>query len=172
MFVGICMKTQKFRFKMATSKFDEVLIPDGVTEEQKPWFVSFVKWIKRNCGAKLDPDNRCKVKAVNETEAAFLNFLKFFDKYIAKRTSAEQVKILKERFDDPHVGTELIGTDFEFYMLAKAFVHYGAAYFVNNSDVKGKTQAELQGMQKAKEWKTMYGSETAKYGYPAVDAKR
>ena len=46
-------------------------------------------------------------------------------------------------------------------MLTKTFVHYGPTYFENNSDVKGKTLAELQRMQKAKEWKTMYGSETA-----------
>ena len=43
---------------------------------------------------------------------------------------------------------------------------------MNDSDVKGKTQAELQRMQKAKEWKTMYGSETAEFGYPVVNAKR
>ena len=120
----------------------------------------------------MDPDNLCKVKPVNEAEAIFLNFLKFFDKYIARRTTAEEVKILKGRFNDPHIGTEVMGTDFEFHMLAKTFVHYGPTYFENNSDVKGKTLAELQGMQKAKEWKTMYGSETAEFGYPVVNAKR
>ena len=151
---------------MAMFKFDEVLIPEGVTEEQKPWFVSFVKWYKTNNGAKLDPDNLCKVKPVNEAEATFLNFLKFFDKYIAKRASAEEIEIFKQRFHDLPTGTE-----FEFHTLAKTFVHYGPTYFVNNSDVKGKTQAELQRMQKAKEWKIMYGSET-EFGYPVVGAKR
>ena len=62
---------------MAASKSEDV-VPDAVTEE--PWFVSFVKWFKTNYGTKLDPDNLCKVKPVNETEAIFLNFLKFFDK--------------------------------------------------------------------------------------------
>ena len=153
--------------KMAASKSECVIIPEGIAEEQKPWFVSFVKWFKRNYGAKLDPDNLCKVEPVNENEAIFLNFLKFFDKYIARRTSAEELEIFKERFHDlPN------GTDFEFHMLAKTFVHYGPTYFENNSDVKGKTLAELQRMQKAKEWKTMYGSETAEFGYPVVNAKR
>ena len=151
---------------MAASKSEYVIIPEGITEEQKPWFVSFVKWFKTNYGTKLDPDNLCKVKPVNETEAMFLNFLKFFDKYIAKRTTAEEAKIFKERFHDPH-----IGTDFEFHTLAKAFVHCGPAYFVNNSDVKGKAQAELQRMQKAKEWKTIHKSGLG-YGHPVVSAKR
>ena len=61
---------------MATSKSDDLVITDTITEEQKPWFVSFVKWHKKNYGAKLDPDNLWKVNPANETEAIFLNFLK------------------------------------------------------------------------------------------------
>ena len=145
---------------------DTVLIPE-ITEEQKPWFISFVKWFRTNNGAKLDPDNLCKVQPVNETEAIFLNFLKFFDKYIVKRHTAEEVKISKERFNERN-----LDTDFEFHTLAKTFVHYGPTYFVNNSDVKGKTQAELQRMQKAKKWKTEYLSESSAFGYPVVDVKK
>ena len=73
---------------------DTVLIPE-ITEEQKPWFISFVKWFRTNNGAKLDPDNLCKVQPVNETEAIFLNFLKFFDKYIVKHWTRK--KKSKER---------------------------------------------------------------------------
>ena len=141
--------------KMATSKSEDLVIPDTITEEQKPWFVSFIKWYKTNYGAKLDPDNLCNVKPVNETEAIFLNFLKFYDKYIAQRASAEEIRIFKEIFPINNVP---IGTDFEFCVLAKTFLHFGPAYFVNNSDVKGKTQSELERMQKAKEWTTVYES--------------
>ena len=83
---------------MATFDWEDVVvIPDTVTEEQKPWFVSFVTWHKKNCGTKLNPDNLCKVKPVNETEATFLNFLKFFDKCIAQRVSTEELKIFHEK---------------------------------------------------------------------------
>ena len=140
---------------MAAFEWEDVVIPDTVTEEQKPWFVSFVKWYKKNYGTKLDPDNLCKVKPVNETEAIFLNFLKFFDKNITQRVSAEELKIFHEK----HPMTIIpIGTDSEFRCLAKTFLHFGPAYFVNNSDVKGKTQSELERMQKAKKWTTVYES--------------
>ena len=145
---------------------DTVLIPE-ITEEQMPWFISFVKWFRTNNGAKLDPDNLCKVQPVNETEAIFLNFLKFFDKYIAKRLTAEEAEMARERLHDPN-----IGTDFEFHTLGKTFIHYGPSYFVNNSDVKGKTEAELKRMQKAKKWKTEYFSESSAVGYPVVDVKK
>ena len=139
---------------MATFDWEDVVvIPDTVTEEQKPWFVSFVTWYKKNYGTKLNPDNLCKVKPVNETEAIFLNFLKFFDKYIAQRVSFEELKI----FHETHPMTIIpLGTDSEFRCLAKTFLHFGPAHFVNNSDLKGKTQSELQRMQEAKEWTTFY----------------
>ena len=89
---------------------------------------------------------------MNKTEATLLNFLKFFDKCIAQRVSTEELKIFHEK----HPMTIIpIGTDSEFRCLAKTFLHFGPAYFVNNSDVKGKTQSELERMQKAKEWTTV-----------------
>ena len=140
---------------MATSKSDDLVITDTIAEEQKPWFVSFVKWYKTNHGAKLDPDNLWKVNPANETEAIFLNFLKFYDKCIAQRVSVEEAKIFNEFYPNDNIP---IGTDVEFHNLAKAFLHFGPAHFVNNSDVKGKTQSELERMQKAKEWTTVYES--------------
>ena len=123
---------------------DDISIPEwGVTDETKPWFVAFVKWIREKyycLGSRLDPDNLQNLVPANETEAIYLNFLKFYDKYYSTRSPFKWAQKIK--FEEPTCVAG--GTDIDFHYLATIFVRHGPDYFVDNSDVKGKTQEELE----------------------------
>ena len=60
---------------MATFEWEDVVIPDTVTEEQKPWFVSFVKWCKTNYGTKLDPKLLANICTWESVVMSYIIFL-------------------------------------------------------------------------------------------------
>ena len=130
---------------------DDVSVPDYMLDDQKLRFTAFVKWYRTNyhaLGSKLDPDNVEQLQPSNGMEAAFLNFLMFYDKYYSKRAPFEWA----ERNKREHPFMAGPGTDYDFHALAGIYVQYDADYFVDNTDVKGKTKEELAILQE-RPWK-------------------
>ena len=122
-----------------------VSIPENLTEQQSLWFVAFVSWYKGNYCSKLDPGNVSKIKPASETEAIFLNFLQFHDKYVSERCTFQECQIFKRMH--PKGNCPKPGTDAEFHHLGRIFIQCGPQYFINNSDVKNKTKEELKQLQ-------------------------
>ena len=128
---------------------NDVTIPDHLTDKQKKWFEAFVRWYRKNYSPKLDPKNIPNITAKTPTEAIFLNFLHFSDKYISERCTFHECEALKRHH--PNSVTFTPGTDQEFHALANIFMCYGPRYFVDNTDVKGKTKQELEHL-KTRPW--------------------
>ena len=130
---------------------DDVSIPDYLTEEKKEWFTHFVIWQRktyRSLGSKLDPDKVHLIEPTSEKEARYLNFFMFHDKYMGKRCDFETAEQWKKEYS--HMVCP--GTDHDFHRLASMFTQLGPGYFKDNSDVKGKTQEELE-LLKERPWR-------------------
>ena len=123
---------------------DDVSVPDEISDFQKEWFVAFVKWYRvkyQVLTSKLDFDKIDQLKPEDQTESIFLNFLMFYDKHYLQRATFEVAE--RDKADHPFMcGT---GTDHNFHALGNIFIQYGPNYFLNNTDLKGKTKEEPGG---------------------------
>ena len=123
---------------------DDVSVPDETSDFQKEWFVAFVKWYRvkyQVLTSKLDFDKIDQLKPEDQTESIFLNFLMFYDKHYLQRATFEVAE--RDKADHPFMcGT---GTDHNFHALGNIFIQYGPNYFLNNTDLKGKTKEEPGG---------------------------
>ena len=130
---------------------DDVSVPDDLSDFKKQWFVSFVKWHKTKCyvlASRLDSDKIDQLKAESLSESIFLNFLMFHDKCHFQRANFEVAE--RDKVDHPFMcGT---GTDHNFHSLGNIFIQYGPHYFVDNTDVKGRTKEELAELRE-RPWK-------------------
>ena len=122
---------------------DDISIPGTIAGEEIEWFADFVRWQRKNYRAlksKLDPGEIHKMKPRSDSEAGYLNFLMYYDKYYSKRLTYEDAE--KAKVNYPHL--KGAGTDDYFHHLAWIFTKHKPVYFVNNSDVKGRTPEELE----------------------------
>ena len=88
------METLKPNTEPIQSNDEDVYIPDTMTDEEKEWFNAFVKY-KKHYSPQLDPENIPKIIPRTATEAIFLNYLQFHDKYIDKRCTFEERNVMK-----------------------------------------------------------------------------
>ena len=126
---------------------DDISIPDKIEDENRDSFAAFVSWIRKNYyafGSNLDPGNVQNMKPTSAQEATFLNFLMFYDKYYSTRTPFKCAQQYKHQHPENLAAP---GTDIDFHWLARIYVQYGSDYFMDNTDVKGKTQEELQSLR-------------------------
>ena len=140
------METLKPNTEPIESNDEDVHIPDTMTDDEKVWFYTFVNWYKKHYSPQLDPDNIPNIIPRTSTEAILLNYLQFHDKYIDKRCTFEERNIIK-----CHQSDSVIGSDKEIHTYAYLFTRYGPNYFIDNTDVRGKTEQELEYL-KTKPW--------------------
>ena len=134
-------------FDVSTVEEDDVSLPDDYAEDKQAWFVAFVRWHRmayHSQKSKLDPKRINLIEPGNEAEDIFLNFLKYYDKYVFTRDNYARAERKKMEEEHPiHAGT-----DYDHHSLAMSFIWYGGPdYFRGNSDVKGKSKEELIALQ-------------------------
>ena len=134
-------KTLKPNTVAVQSTDDEIPTPSRLTAAGKVWYEAFVSWYKKHLSPQLDPDNIPNIIPRTYTESIFLNYLQFHDKYLGGRSSFEDREIHKRLYPNKPC---VFGTDKEIHALAYMFMSYGPPYFINNTDVKGKTKPELE----------------------------
>ena len=142
------METLKPNTVAVQSTDDEISTPSGLTAIGKAWYEAFVSWHKQHLSPQLDPDNIPNITPRTETESIFLNCLQFHDKYLGGRSSFEDREIHKCLYPNKPYA---FGTDKEIHAYAYMFMSYGPPYFIDNTDVKGKTKQELEQL-KTKPW--------------------
>ena len=145
---------------------DEIPTPSRLTAAGKVWYEAFVSWYKKHLSPQLDPDNIPNIIPRTYTESIFLNYLQFHDKYLGGRSSFEDREIHKRLYPNKPCA---FGTDKEIHALAYMFMSYGPPYFINNTDVKGKTKPELEYL-KTKPWIKRVTTEN-EAGHPNLPGK-
>ena len=126
-------------------------------------------WYRKNYGSWLDPQNVPNIMPRNQTEAIFLNYLQFHDKCISERCSFDESEIFK--FLCAKGNYPIPGSDAEFHNLGQLFIQYGPQYFIDNTDVKGKTKQELAYLRTKPwvEYTCVTDNENSKYCVTSTD---
>ena len=159
-------KTLKPNTVAVQSTDDEIPTPSRLTAAGKVWYEAFVSWYKKHLSPQLDPDNIPNIIPRTHTESIFLNYLQFHDKYLGGRSSFEDREIHKRLYPNKPC---VFGTDKEIHSMAYMFMSYGPPYFINNTDVKGKTKPELEYL-KTKPWIKRVTTEN-EAGHPNLPGK-
>ena len=142
------METLKPNTVAIESTDDDISTPHKLTDKGKVWCEAFVSWCKKHLSSQLDPDVIPNITPRTATEAIFLNYLQFHDKYLGGRATFEEREIFKRLYPNKPCA---FGTDKEIHAYACMFMCYGPPYFIDNTDVKGKTKQELEYL-KTKPW--------------------